>query len=275
MPIARVSALAAAAALIAGPALAADMPMIEPPVATTAIQEGWLVTLKGTGVVQPKFEGAAKYGVSGYPGLSIRRPGQPWKFGAPDDGFGFALIDTPWFQAGPVGRIRSERNSSDVRKFRGMDDVNWGIEPGVFVEVYPLDVFRVRGEFRRGVYGHHGFVGNIAADYIQRFDNITVSIGPRTEFGSGRFMNTYFGVDLDESIANGRVGTYKAGGGFKSVGAAAAITYDWDENWSTTAFGGYDRLVGDAAKSPVAKTLGTKNAFTAGLGLAYTFGVNW
>lgn len=274
MSVRRVLAILAAAALPAAPALAADM-AVDTPVAVTAVNEGWIVTLKATGVITPKFEGAAKYGVSGYPGLSLRRPGQPWKFGAPDDGFGFPVIDTEWFQAGPVGRVRSERDSSDVRKFRGMDDVNWGIEPGAFIEFYPLEVVRVRGELRHGVYGHHGFVGNIAADYIQRFDNITVSIGPRTELGDGKFMDKYYGVDFSEAVANGRVGTYKAKGGFKSVGAAAALTYDWTEHWSTTAFGGYDRLVGEAARSPVARTLGTKNAYTIGLGVAYSFGVNW
>lgn len=274
MPFRRVLAAIAASTALVAPAFAADM-AIEPPIAVTAVKEGWLVTLKATGVVTPKFEGAAKYGVSGYPGLSIRRPGQPWKFGAPDDGFGFALIDTPWFQAGPVGRVRSERDSSDVRKFRGMDDVNWGIEPGAFVEVYPLEVLRLRGELRHGVYGHHGFVGNLAADYIQRFDNITVSFGPRAEFGDGKFMDKYYGVDFGEALRNGRVGTYKAKGGFKSVGLAGALTYDWNENWSTTGFAAYDRLVGEAGRSPVARTLGTKNAYTVGLGVAYTFDVNW
>lgn len=264
----------------AGPALAADIAVGEPPVAVAAVESGWIVTLKATGVVKPAFEGAKEYGLSGYPGLSIRRPGQPWKFGAPDDGFGFAVINTDWFQIGPVGRIRSERDSNDVKRFRGLDDVNLGIEPGAFIEFYPLEVFRVRGELRHGVYGHHGFVGNLSADYIQRFDRTTVSFGPRAELGDSDFMNTYFGITTREAFDNnaqaGRgVGRYKAKGGVKSVGLAGALTYDWTERWSTTAFGAYDRLVGEAADSPVAKKLGTKHAFTAGLGVAYSFGVDW
>jgi outer membrane protein len=271
---------AAACLLAAGPALAADIAMSEPPVAVAAVESGWIVTLKATGVVKPEFEGAKEYGLSGYPGISIRRPGQPWKFGAPDDGFGFAVINTDWFQIGPVGRLRGERDSNDVKRFRGMDDVNVGIEPGAFVEFYPLEVFRVRGELRHGVYGHKGFVGNIAADYIQRFDRTTVSFGPRAELGDKDFMNTYFGVSAREAtdvfLNTGRtIGAYKAKGGVKSVGLAGAITYDWTEHWSTTAFGGYDRLVGEAADSPVAKKLGTKQSFTVGVGLAYSFGVNW
>ena len=272
----RVSAvLVSLVALGTASAFAADMPAVEAPVAAAAVNEGWIVTLKGTGVVQPKFEGAAEYGLSGYPGLSIRRPGQPWKFGAPDDGFGFAIVDTPWFQLGPVGRFRSERDSSDVRKFRGMRDIDWTIEPGLFVEVYPVDVFRIRGELRHGVNGHDGFVGNVSADYIQKFGAFTVSMGPRMELGDSDFMNEYFGVTPGEAVANGRVSAYKAKGGVKSVGAAAAVTYDMSDAWSVTAFGAYNRLVGEAADSPVAKTLGTKDSFTAGAGVAYSFGVDW
>lgn len=277
MPV-RPFAFAAAAAgllVLAGAAQAADMPAANPPLAVTAADDGWIVTLKATGVVQPKFEGADKYGFFVQPGLSLRRPGQPWKFGAPDDGFGFAVIDTPWLQAGPVGRIRPERDSSDVKKFFGMKDVDYGIEPGAFVEVYPFETMRLRGELRHGFWGHDGVVGNVSADYIQRFGPMTVSIGPRTEFGDSDFMNAYYGVSAGEAAANGNISSYKAKGGFKSVGVGAAVTYDFTPNWSATGFGAYNRLVGEAADSPVAKDLGTKDAFTAGLGVAYSFGVDW
>jgi MipA family protein len=269
-------AAAALALLAAGPAVAADAPLAaEPPVAVVAVREGWIVTLKATGVVQPEFEGADEYGLSGYPGLSIRRPNQPWKFGAPDDGFGFALINTPWFQIGPVGRIRSERDSSEVKSFRGMNDVDYAIEPGAFVEFYPLEMFRVRGELRHGVWGHSGFVGNVSADYIQRFDRTVVSFGPRAEFGDGDFMDTYYGVSVGEARRNGRVSAYKAKGGAKSVGLAGAVTYEVSDSWAVTGFGAYNRLVGEAADSPVARRLGTRDSFVAGLGVAYSFGVNW
>ena len=266
----RLAAFALGASLVAAPAFAADM-AIDQPVAVQAADEGWIVTLKATGTYMPKFEGTSKYGFSGYPGLSLRRPGEAWKFGAPDDGFGFAVIDTPGFQLGPVGRLRAKRNADEVGKFDGMDDIKFAIEPGAFVEIYPLDVVRIRGELRHGVYGHHGFVGNISADYIQRFDKFTVSFGPRTEIGDSDFMDKYFGVSAQEAVDNGRVGTYKAKGGVKSVGLAGAVTYDLTESWGVTGFGAYNRLVGEAADSPVAKTLGTKNAWTAGLGLAYSF----
>ncbi|GLK56849.1 outer membrane scaffolding protein for murein synthesis (MipA/OmpV family) [Methylopila capsulata] len=268
-------ALALATAAVAAPAFAADIAVDGVAIAPTVVDEsGWRVTLKATGVVQPKFEGVDKYGVSGFPGLSIRRPGQPWKFGAPDDGFGFALYDGDFFQFGPVGRLRSERNSSDVKKLRGLHDVDWGIEPGVFLEVYPTEKIRVRGELRYGVTGHDGFVGDIAADWIERQGPWTLSFGPRVALGDSDFMNEYFGVTGRDSRRTG-LSRYKAKGGVKSVGVAGAATYDWTPNWSTTVFGGYNRLVSDAADSPIVKRAGSKDQFTVGLGVAYSFDVNW
>lgn len=268
------AALAAAAA----PAFAADAPLdVETTVVAPSegVQPDWRVTLKATGVVGPEFEGARDYSVTGYPGLSIRRPGQPWKFGAPDDGFGFALFDSAMFQVGPVARIKSKRDSSDERRIRGVHDVDWAVEPGVFVEIYPTTNTRIRGELRHGIGGHDGFVGDIAADWIERFGAFTVSAGPRLSLGDSDFMNEYFGVTTRDAIRNGRLSRYKPGGGIKSVGAAAAVTYDWTPNWSTTAFGAYNRLVGDAADSPIVRRLKSKDQFTVGLGVAYTFDFNW
>ncbi|GBD47866.1 MipA/OmpV family protein [Methylopila sp. Yamaguchi] len=269
------SLLALALATVTVPAFAADLAADGVVIAPTVVEEtGWRVTLKATGVVQPKFEGVDEYGVSGFPGLSIRRPGQPWKFGAPDDGFGFALFDSEFLQFGPVGRLRSERNSSEVNKLRGLHDVDWGIEPGVFLEVYPTHNIRVRGELRYGVTGHDGFVGDIAADWIERQGPWTLSVGPRIALGDSDFMNEYFGVTNRDSVRTG-LSRYKAKGGVKSVGVAGAATYDWTQNWSTTVFGGYNRLVSDAADSPIVKRAGSKDQFTVGLGVAYSFNVDW
>lgn len=268
--------MALAFAGVAAPAVAADVGSAEQPlVAQDGIgQPDWRVTLKATGLVQPEFEGARDYSISGAPGISIRRPGQPWKFGAPDDGFGFALLDTPYFQLGPVGRIRSERDSSDERKIRTLHDIDWAIEPGLFIEFYPTTNIRVRGELRHGIGGHDGFVGDIAADWIQRTGPFTLSLGPRVALGDSKFMNEYFGVTASEA-RRGQLDRYKADGGVKSVGVAGAATYDWTPNWSTTVFGGYNRLTSDAADSPIVKTLDSKNQFTLGLGVAYTFDYNW
>ncbi|GLK67209.1 MipA/OmpV family protein [Hansschlegelia plantiphila] len=268
----RLAVLLAAAplAIFASAASAADI-SVEAPATAVAVDDGWTATLKGTGVYGPLFEGSNKYGFSGYPGLAIRKKSEPWKIGAPDDGFGIAIVNMPWLQFGPVARVRAERDSSDVKRFYGMKDIDWAVEPGAFLEVYPTENIRLRGELRHGVSGHHGFVGNLAADYIFTVGNLALTAGPRVEIGDHKFMDKYYGVTASEAAQSSRASEYDAGGGVKSVGFTAAATYAWNENWSTTAFGRYDQLVGDAADSPVAKKLGTKSSFTAGVGVGYSF----
>lgn len=261
--------LSAAVVAFVSQAHAADL-AIEEPAAAVAPVDIWVATIKGTGFYQPRFEGSKEYAFSGAPGLSIRRGNEPYKIGSPDDGIDIAIINTPSIQFGPTARIRAERDSSKVSRFRGMNDIDYGIEPGAFLEYYPTEFIRLRGEARYGLWGSEGFSGTLAADGILIIDRLTILAGPRLELGDGKFTNTYFGVSTRESARVG-VSRYKADGGVKSVGAAASATYQITDAWSVTAFGRYDRLTGDAGKSPVARTLGTKNAFTAGLGVGYSF----
>jgi outer membrane protein len=230
----------------------------------------WRVTLRATGYAGPKFEGAKDLGFSGYPGLSIQRPGQAWRFSAPDDGFGLSIVEQGSFAFGPVARFRPERDSSDEKRVSTLRDVEWTIEPGAFAELYLGRNVRLRGELRHGVHGHNGFVGDVAADWIERSGAFTVAVGPRLALGDASFMNEYFGVSAAEA-ARGQLGRYKANGGVKSVGLAGSVSYDWTPNWSTTAFGGYDRMTGDAAKSPVVRTLDSRNQVTVGVSAAYSF----
>jgi outer membrane scaffolding protein for murein synthesis (MipA/OmpV family) len=64
---------------------------------------------------------------------------------------------------------------------------------------------------------------------------------------------------------------YRPTGGFTSVGVAAAAEYRWSPTWSTTLFGGYKRLVGSAADSPVTRRFGSPNQFNVGVSLSYSF----
>ena len=41
--------------------------------------------------------------------------------------------------------------------------------------------------------------------------------------------------------------------------------------WGLFGFARYERLVGDAAKSPIVRELGSSNQYSGGLGLTYTF----
>lgn len=234
---------------------------------------GWIVTLKGNLQAQPTYPGADDLSFIGYPSLSLRRAGTVERFSAPDDGLSFSFLDDSALRFGAVGRFVGGRYLQDDRRLVGLDKINWAIEPGVFVEYWPVDFLRARAEIRHGINGHHGFVADLGLDVVQSFGAFTVSAGPRVALGDGAFTRTYFGVTPEEAVLNGQVAAYRPSGGITSVGAIASASYNWSEQWATTAFVSYDRLVGDAADSPIVQEFGSENQIGLGLTISYSFGV--
>ncbi len=234
---------------------------------------GWIVTVRGNAVASPKYPGSSDLGFIAYPSGSIRRAGSTPGYSAPDDGVGFALYETAAFKLGPVVRYQAGRYSGGNAELRGIHDLKWTVEPGVFAEIWAVpDVLRARFEIRRGFHGHEGIVGNFGLDLVQRFGAWTFSAGPRVSAGDSEYMNSTFGVTRQDAAWNPRVTPYKANGGIKGYGAAGAATYQFSESWSTTVHAGYERLVGDAAKSPIVTSLGSKDQIRFGAALSYSFG---
>jgi outer membrane protein len=64
---------------------------------------------------------------------------------------------------------------------------------------------------------------------------------------------------------------YNANGGIRTVGAGTHVIKQWNPQWATHAFLEYDRLVGDAADSPLVQIRGNANQLTIGAGFAYSF----
>lgn len=274
-PLALPCAAFCAVLLAGGSAAAADLSdRIAPtqPVFTQVDPNTWIVTVTGNVAASPRYPGASRYTAIGYPSLDIRHAGEPRRFSSPDDGFSFALYDTDLLRLGPTARYVPGRYfGDDQRHLLGFRDARFAIEPGVFAEVYPVSNIRARLELRHGVYGHHGFVGSLGADYILPFDRFQFSIGPRFNFGDATYARKYFGVEPFEAAINGRVTPYRPNS-FYAAGGLAALTYTPNETWAYTVYGGYSRILGDAADSPlVRRPFGNPNQFSLGLKVDYSF----
>jgi MipA family protein len=263
--------VAAAIVLLAsGSAFAADA-SFPAPAPSASILSNWIVTITGNVKVGPSFPGSDEWTFVGFPSFSLRRPGEPKRFTTPDDGLSFPLYDTRTLRFGITGRYRGGRYlDSDDRLF-GFEDVRWAVEPGLFLEFWPVDYLRLRAELRHGVNGHHGFVADLGGDYVARFDRFTWAIGPRLALGDEDFTQTYFGVRPFEAAINGMVLPYSPSGGVTSVGVSTALSYDWWEQWSSTVSASYSNLVGDAADSPIVKRFGSEHQFSVGASISYSF----
>lgn len=231
----------------------------------------YIVTLSGTGGVEPRYPGSDRATGTFFPSLSYRRLDEPARYGAVDDGASFSIVDTPTVRFGPVFRYEAGRYLSDDRRLVGLRKLNWDIESGLFLEYWPVNFLRVRVEGRHGFHDDSGFAGTLGIDAVVPYDRFVFSLGPRIYLGDTRYVNRYFGVRGFEAAPNPRLFPYRPEGGLTGVGGLGSVTYQWNDTWATTAFVGYQRLVRDAAASPIVSRIGSVDQFTIGVKLSYSF----
>jgi MipA family protein len=221
--------------------------------------------------LRPKYPGADSIRVVFNPEFAFATGDRPFAVGAPDDSAAFSLFSSGGFSAGPVAGLTHPRRQSDVGAPVG--NVSRAIELGGFVQYYVGESFRLRGELRRALGGHNGLTGFAGADYVVRdADLYTFSIGPRVRFADSSYMDSYFGVPPEVSIQT-VLPVYNPSGGIRAVGAISGFTYSLGGPFGLYGFARYDRLVGDAGNSPIVRQFGSRDQFSAGLGLSYTFNI--
>ena len=64
---------------------------------------------------------------------------------------------------------------------------------------------------------------------------------------------------------------FDAKGGAYSVGVGSQVSYRINPQWEVHAYVEYEKLLGDAADSPIVKLRGASNQTTIGLGASYSF----
>ena len=190
-------------------------------------------------------------------------------FEGPDDNFGIPLYSKNGFAFGPAANFQSARKNKDVGVPVGK--VKSTFEAGAFAEYFVAPSVRIRAEALKGIGGHNGLVGSIGADQVWRDgDRYVFSIGPRLELSDSRYQRAYFGVDSAAALASG-LPTYRPDGGVHGAALASGLSYQFNSRWGVFGLAKYERLLGDAAKSPIVREYGSRNQFSGGIGLSYTF----
>jgi len=247
------------------PAPPFELPLLPP------ASGNWTVMIGAEGRYRPDFAGANHSLFSPVPIFSIRRAGSVDRFRSPRDNPSIALIDFGDLRAGPAGKFVSSRKASSHSELNGLGDVKSAFELGGFIEYFFVDWFRVRNETRQGFGGHQGVVSDFSADFIVPVTRaITVSAGPRFTWQSTKAVSPYFGVDTVQAMATG-LPAFDARGGAHSAGAGAQVKYRINPQWEVHSYIEYDRLLGDAAKSPLVTARGSVNQTTVGIGASYSF----
>ncbi len=232
----------------------------------------WVVTLGAYGVVEPEFLGSRDYTFSGRPIIDIHAAGAREWLTLPNDAFSLTLYQTGNFRAGAAGDYLNNRtHNDDPSALRGLHDIDYTLELGGFAEYYPVPFVRTRVELLQGVTGADGLAANLMADFIYSPDpRWLFTVGPRLQIVNEQYQSAFF----TDNAASGLT-PYHAAGGINSAGADATARYNLTECFSIRAFGEWDRLLGDAADSPIVKQRGSADQFEVGLGAAYKFNYAW
>lgn len=230
--------------------------------------EGTVRTRVGLGAqVYPSYPGSDSLDVGPMFDLDRARGNEPFRFEAADESFGFSVIQAGGFRTGPALNFEGKRDAGDVGA--PLPKVKFSFEPGAFVSFDLSDQFRLRGELRKGVTGHKGWIAMASADYVMRDgDDWLFSIGPRVTWSDDRYQDAWFGVAPVDAAASG-LPAYDPGGGIHAVGATASFEKAIGPHWGIAAYAKYDRMVGDAADSPVVRVLGSRDQYSGGLSLTY------
>lgn len=231
----------------------------------------WYLTLGAAGVAGPAFEGAKGTTFKLSPMISLGKAGPEARFVSRYDNISLSLYDSGAVRAGIAGKILWGRDSNDYAVLNGLDPVRFGGEAGVFVEIYPTDWLRVRGEVRHGIRSHNGVVADVSADAFHDItETVRLSGGPRLSAATEGYFDAYYGVNAVEAAASGLT-PYNPGSGLKSIGVGGAVTWKTTENITTSLFGEYARLQGAAAESSIVRERGSRDQVTVGVSATYRF----
>jgi outer membrane protein len=188
------------------------------------------------------------------------------------------ILDSENWSFGPAVNWRLGRSDVDDDVVDRMRNIDGTLEVGAFggwTWVGPEDPrqrFAIGTEFLYDALGEHdGYLISGSARYFQPVARpLTLSIGASLTYGSGDYMETYFGVDAADAASSG-LSTFDADSGFRDLRVPVIAIFSFSENWHVAGGVIYSRLLGDAADSPVVGDRGSKNQFFVGAGLAYAW----
>ncbi|GLV26225.1 MipA/OmpV family protein [Sphingobium sp. Cam5-1] len=192
-------------------------------------------------------------------------------------------------QMGPVAGVRFDRSSIKNIKddaVRALGKRDKAVELGGFVGIgktgiitSAYDNLSVRVAVTKDVAGaHESFIVTPAIEYFTPLSTRSfVGLGVSADYVGKKYGRYYYDVDAAGALASGLPEYSRAGdgSGFKKVGVnltgGLSLSGDIRKGWALFALGGYSRMLGDYADSPIVSIAGSKNQWIGAVGVGYTF----
>jgi outer membrane protein len=188
------------------------------------------------------------------------------------------VLDSREWQFGPALNLRFGRHDVDDDVVAKLPDVDNTIEGGLAGSYTYIDPgaipFRLRvGGVMLVDLGHafHGFDDTVYASlWMPLSRTMIVGLGTGTSWGSASFQQAYYGVTPAGAAASG-LPAYMPASGLRQWYAWPALVVQMTPKWFLGAGAFYQRLLGDAAASPIVQQRGDRNQWTMGLGVGYAW----
>ncbi len=216
----------------------------------------WRIRVGPAASFQPRYDGSDRYHVVAGPSIDIRYRDR--FFLSTGEGIGMNVLTGPNWRVGFAAAYDlGRRAADDLGHLNGMGNINPAPSLRLLGEYaisksFPL-VFRA--DLRRDFGGDNGWIGDIGA-YMPMpgsSEKFSWFAGPTMTLADSRYMNSWFGVNAQQSARSG-YRRYDASAGIRSVGFGVSASLTLNKRWTLTADGAFQQLVGSAAHSPITQT---------------------
>lgn len=226
----------------------------------------------------PAFEGSRDYKLHAVPVVSLqyrdvlRVNNNDVDFTAFDQIFDLGeSVGKARLEVGPTVSLDFGRSEHDSIDLKGMGGVGFALELGGYV-AYSTDRVRVELEAGQSATGGHG--GGIAelhvAGTLYRGERFAVGANGTLSLATSKYLKSFFGVTPRQAALSG-LPAFHPSGGLKSAFLGFQGNYTLTPSWALLAHLGYERLLGDAAASPLIRLRGDANQALVSAFVVYTF----
>ena len=243
---------------------------------TLSSQESRGFAVMGVGAL-PEFEGAKNFRIVPFGVAQFSAKGIGFEL----DGLQLRsdfLKDTFW-RAGPlVNFVVPRSNSVEEAAVSALPSVDLAIEFGGYIGFKTpfggLNEGTLSGfiSARQDVSGSHdGLLITADVEYFFAINRmLRIGIGANATYTNDSYMETYFSVNNQGSAVSG-LAQFEAGSGVKDVGVEIYSILSFNPRWGFFSRVAFNRLLQDAAKSPIVQNAGTRDQLFFGGGVFYRF----
>ena len=213
----------------------------------------------------PGYQGSDEQKSSVVPGIFLQASNG--LFADPFNGVGYVFEPAGNLIYGIRANIDTGRSVEDA--LPGFEKIKARLNPGVFANYNVNEQLTLKSALRTGLGdGGDGSLLNLGATYkLYNANFVSVNLNASVKFGSSSYMQSYFGVSPAQSAASG-LAAYQPAAGLAMAQVGLTGGFPISREIYIISSLSMQRLMGDAANSPIVKKMTQPAAF---VGAVYSF----